>query len=379
VEKKAFQFEVKELQETGDFVGFASVYGIEDLGGDMVMPGAFTRTIQQNPEVVILWQHDPYHPIGLGKLEDSPQGLIIRGKLNLDVTKGREAYSLLKQGAIKGLSIGYDTITVSWAQEVRQLLEVRLWEVSVVTFPMLPIAQVTSVKQALSAFSDLPVAKDVSWDAAAAQARVLEWAGNDREKLTKGFLYVSGEERKFAIADIVNGSPVVVPAALSAAAAELKASDLPEAVKHRLTGHLSRYFAKSGMNVNEPTDNKFERLLRKLTIGAYIEADELKVGRVLSAQSLTRVQTAIDALSTLLTNARPAAKPDEENEDPNAPEGGKGGTPPEAPEGTPNPEGGENGGAAPEEQKNVDPALVHSTLRDFRQFLTDRNNKGATT
>lgn len=139
---------IKDIGESdGTFSGFASVYGNEDLGGDIVEPGAFTKTINdRGGEVPLLWQHNPREPIGVGKLTDSAKGLEIHGQLILSVARAKEAYDLLKNRVIKGLSIGYDTVRDEIKDKRRLLKELKLWEVSVVTFPMNELANVQSVK-----------------------------------------------------------------------------------------------------------------------------------------------------------------------------------------------------------------------------------------
>ena len=99
--------------------------------------------------VKLLWQHDAAQVIGswLSIAEDS-RGLFVRGQLNLDVAKAREVYALMKEGAVDGLSIGFRTqkSVTDPATGVRRLQKVDLWEISIVTFPMLPNARVSSVK-----------------------------------------------------------------------------------------------------------------------------------------------------------------------------------------------------------------------------------------
>lgn len=145
---KTFKFEIKEFGEMGAFTGMASVYGNKDLGGDVVEPGAFTKTLaDKGGEVPILWQHDSREPIGMGKLTDGPGGLQIDGVLAIDVSPvAVKAYGLMKKGIIKGLSIGYDTIRDEVKDRVRYLRELKLWEVSLVTFPMNELATINTVK-----------------------------------------------------------------------------------------------------------------------------------------------------------------------------------------------------------------------------------------
>lgn len=146
-QRKAFAFELKSSTDDGTFVGIASVYGNKDLQGDVVDKGAFTKTLsERGAEVPILWQHDPTMPIGLGTLTDTPGGLKITGKLSLGTTKGRDAYELLKDGVVTGLSIGYDVIKKAFKDGARHLQELKLYEVSTVTFPANEDALVGAVK-----------------------------------------------------------------------------------------------------------------------------------------------------------------------------------------------------------------------------------------
>src|SRR5690349_13005538 len=144
---KDFKMELKDFGDNGTFAGFASVYGNKDLGGDVVEPGAFTKTLaDKNGEVPILWQHDSREPIGMGRLTDSGDGLIIKGELALESPVAQKAYGLMKKGILKGLSIGYDTVRNEVKSGTRFLKELKLWEVSIVTFPMNELATVQTIK-----------------------------------------------------------------------------------------------------------------------------------------------------------------------------------------------------------------------------------------
>jgi uncharacterized protein len=141
------KLQVKSLDEQGRFTGLASVYGNVDLGGDMVVPGAFTKSIvDRGGEVPLLFAHDSRQPIGLARLQDTSSGLAIDGELVLDVPKARETYSLLKAKVLRGLSIGYDLIKSDVMNGVRRLRELKLFEVSVVVIPMNEQALITAVK-----------------------------------------------------------------------------------------------------------------------------------------------------------------------------------------------------------------------------------------
>lgn len=143
-------FELKELREDGTFEGIANVLGVEDLGGDIIERGAFQKTIADNPIVPVLWQHKPDEVIGQGEISEKSRNVLIRGKLDLDDPTGAKAYRKLKNKLVRGLSIGFTATKYRWQElkgrTVRMVEEVRLWEVSIVTFPMNEGAMVTAVK-----------------------------------------------------------------------------------------------------------------------------------------------------------------------------------------------------------------------------------------
>ena len=125
-----------------EIAGYASLFGLQDQGGDVVMPGAYAaglkRLSARDDKVRMLWQHDVARPIGVwDEVREDAKGLWVRGRLLPDVAQAREAAALLAAGAIEGLSIGYRTIAAErGAKGARLLTEVELWEVSLVTFPM---------------------------------------------------------------------------------------------------------------------------------------------------------------------------------------------------------------------------------------------------
>jgi HK97 family phage prohead protease len=139
------------VAEDGTFAGYASLFGKADLGRDMVMPGAFRASLVKRGAagVKMLYQHDPNQPIGVWEeIREDDRGLYVRGRLTTGVARAREVLSLMREGALDGLSIGYSTVRGRTDRKtgVRQLIEVDLWEISVVTFPMLPEARVAAVK-----------------------------------------------------------------------------------------------------------------------------------------------------------------------------------------------------------------------------------------
>ena len=136
---------------TGVFVGYASLFGVRDASGDMVMPGAFTASLKQRgvSNIRMLFQHDASEPVGTWlEMIENKRGLYVRGRLDCNVQRGRELLSLLETRGLDGLSIGFKTVSARRDRmtATRQLTHIDLWEISLVTFPMLADARVSDVK-----------------------------------------------------------------------------------------------------------------------------------------------------------------------------------------------------------------------------------------
>lgn len=154
-EFKTFEFKADDVEENGTIRGYASTFGNVDLGLDVVDKGAFKKTISESKgKWPILADHDPYKQIGWNmRAEEDTKGLAIEGKLDLNVQIARERYSLTKTaqeiGGKMGLSIGYMTIKGepdTKNPNVRRLKELKLFEYSIVTFPMNTEAMITMAK-----------------------------------------------------------------------------------------------------------------------------------------------------------------------------------------------------------------------------------------
>ena len=142
---RAFRLRVKQLDDTGTFEGLCSTYDTVDLGDDVVEKGAFTKTLATGgPQRPLLWQHQS--PIGMCTLTDTASGLAVKGKLSMGVTAAQDAYQLLLDQVVQGLSIGFQSVKEQFVDGIRHLTEIRLWEVSLVTFPMNQDATVSGVK-----------------------------------------------------------------------------------------------------------------------------------------------------------------------------------------------------------------------------------------
>jgi HK97 family phage prohead protease len=138
----------------GAFTGYASLFGLADQAGDVVMPGAFRDSLTERGPAGIrmLWQHDPATPLGVwDEVVEDGRGLKVAGRLDLAVGKARELLALMRSGAVDGLSIGFRTERARKdpASGLRRLYRIDLWEISLVTFPMLPQARISSVKSCL--------------------------------------------------------------------------------------------------------------------------------------------------------------------------------------------------------------------------------------
>lgn len=143
--------DLKSVADNGSFEGYASLFDREDLGRDVVLPGAFRDSLRERgPDGVrMLFQHNPAEPIGIWEsLVEDRKGLFARGRLMADVARAREVLSLMRAGAIDGLSIGFKVRKArrDSATRVRRIEQIDLWEISIVTFPMLPEARISAVK-----------------------------------------------------------------------------------------------------------------------------------------------------------------------------------------------------------------------------------------
>lgn len=157
ITKMDFLTELKLLNEDDDSVGtiegYGSVFNLMDRGGDIVLPGAFKRSLaewkKKKMPVPMLWQHNSDEPIGIwDEIVEDEKGLRVKGSLVLEVPKAVEVRALIKRKAVSGLSIGYQTKQSETDPKtgVRKLKEITLWEISPVTFPMMPEAQISGVK-----------------------------------------------------------------------------------------------------------------------------------------------------------------------------------------------------------------------------------------
>lgn len=281
--------------EQGVFEGYLAVFGNVDSYGDVIERGAFKKTLAEAEKkrsqrgdkylFPILWQHSPEEPIG-GFLEmrEDDFGLYVKGQLDLDIELGRRAYSGLKKGYIRGLSIGYDVVKQAWDGQIRRLKEINLWEGSVVTFPANPEANVERVKaqkggesvgqdamefKAVGGRTDWPLAnRDRPWDADKARKRLVEWAtdedGNlDAAKMRSVHFWYDPEKPdnvtayKLPFCDVIDGKVMAIPRAIFTVAAVLQGArggvDIPEEDKAKIRRKVEAYYARMRKEFNDDT------------------------------------------------------------------------------------------------------------------------------
>ncbi len=163
MEKQYKSFDVKELQITEDgefgyFKGYAITWDNVDRAGEVAVKGCFAESLKENPKVKMQWQHDYADLIGsYTKLEEDDKGLYCEGRINLATARGKEAYALLKAGDIDGLSIGYEVLEDRYdsVENIRYLEKLNLYEISLVSVPCNPKAQVMSVKSQTVSIDDI--------------------------------------------------------------------------------------------------------------------------------------------------------------------------------------------------------------------------------
>lgn len=156
--RKNFAFKADSVEDDGTFTGYGSVFGNVDSYGEIVMPGAFSKSLKDirdgGDPLPMLWNHNPNEPIGgYTALEEDSRGLKVSGFIMIDeVARAREIHALMKRRVIKGLSIGYyvDEDSKDAKTGARLLHKLDLREISPVTFPANVEAEIENVKSMLA-------------------------------------------------------------------------------------------------------------------------------------------------------------------------------------------------------------------------------------
>ncbi len=280
----------------GQFVGYASVFGVLDSYGTIFDRGCFKKTLRERKgRFPLTWFHDPTMPIGLARVEEDDRGLLVYGELDIAGNEiAKRVYSGLRFGYVTDMSHGFRIIREKMDEDgVRHFTEVKLTEIALLTanYAANPQALVETVRQAhvglarmrqlerdgaleellrvgreiaamiegldlrgATAFADLPLAsRDREWDAAAAIQRVRRWAGAEdapNAKYRTAFLWYDSSEPdlfgsyKLPFADVIDGKLHCVPRAIFAATARLDQTNIPAQDRDAVRRHISRYYAK---------------------------------------------------------------------------------------------------------------------------------------
>lgn len=274
---KSFDFTVKEANDensTGIVGGFASTFGNVDLEGDIIAPGAFTKSLDdfrsKGKKIPLLFSHDLNEPIGgfsPDRMQQTEKGLSVIGEIDLDTQRGREVYSLTKKGYLSAFSIGFsimskDDIEMKKMNE-RIIKNVKLHEISITAVPANPKADISFVKGAVS-YKDLPLAPDdTEWDKSSAIADIKSHTGStDAPSSTykNYFMWYDASSPdnfgsyKLPYAKNVGGTMKAVPNALSAIVGAINGArgglDIPDSDKASVKTNVSKYYKK--MNKDDP-------------------------------------------------------------------------------------------------------------------------------
>lgn len=142
-----------DQSEAGTFSGYATKFNSTDLVGDTILPGAFTKALENIGTLPIFFNHNSYEvPIGkYTKVEQNARGLKVEGQLILDIPKAKDVYAAMKSGVVSGLSIGFSINDDGYEEKedhsgyiIKEIAKLR--EISICTYPCEPKAQITAVK-----------------------------------------------------------------------------------------------------------------------------------------------------------------------------------------------------------------------------------------
>lgn len=148
---RGIRLDIKADAQTGEIEGYGSVFGVKDLGDDIVAAGAFADSLSSGRMPKMLWQHDASDPVGIwDEATEDNNGLRLRGRILTETSRGRDAFAFARAKVIDGLSIGFraQEYDMDSKSGVRTITKAQLWEVSLVTFPMNESARIDAVKSA---------------------------------------------------------------------------------------------------------------------------------------------------------------------------------------------------------------------------------------
>jgi len=286
-EEKTFPFEIKALTEEGTFEGYAAIFNKPDAMNEVIEPGAFTKTLKEGKSRPLLWYHDARNPIGLAELSVDEKGLKVMGELCLEVQRAVELRALMKKKIIRGLSFGFKTLKDVWnGPNQRILKEVKLYEVSPVTFQAHPAALISAVKQ---------------WD------EQKPYENEHSARIKSPNLFDAETFRRKADGTIYG--KIKVPAAAAVIWGKLKEHNkpadnpIPQAIRFP-TKDWTVVKAKKWLKDNNVEYERFEPASKSLE-GTLEFLEEIKEGRVISTVNLKLINNAVVALVALLAASEP--------------------------------------------------------------------------
>jgi len=294
MEEKTFPFEIKAVTEEGTFEGYAAIFGKPDALGEVIAKGAFNQTLAREGKFrPLLWYHDARNPLGIVELEVDEKGLKVKGEFDLNVQAAKEKHSLMKKKVIKGLSFGFNTIKDIWDGTTRILKEIKLFEISPVTFYAHPDALVTAVKQ---------------WD------EEKPYPNEHSARITSPGLFDEKTFRRTKDGTIYGSKKVPATAAViwGKLKGTAKPSDnpIPQSIRFP-TDNWTAAQAKTWLKDNNITYERFEAASKSLE-GTIEFLEEEKSGKVISAANLKLLNNAVQALVALLKAAEPPKGPRDE-------------------------------------------------------------------
>ena len=249
----------------GKFEGFASTFGNSDRMDDIIVKGAFENTLKDhkdrsNRQIRMLFQHNRSNLIGgfpISDAREDDKGLFVKGDVNLDTQGGKESFSLMKQGVLTDMSIGF-IIRDSEMNDGRQMIkDVDLLEISLVTEPANQEAVVTSVKSVMP-FQDLPLA-DIgeAWDASDSLSAIKDFETDEKFYNSAFLIKRDGLSNIMQIATLVGDQLKAVPQAIFCAAASIQCGDhgLSKDELASVTPNIEKYYER--MSRESPFEKGF--------------------------------------------------------------------------------------------------------------------------
>ncbi len=323
---------------TGIVEAVVAVFGNLDSGDDVVIPGAFAKTLAEHfNRVRVLDNHNmdsimrvigkPLEARELGRTElpievlakapDATGGLWTKTQYLLDTPEGAGAFKRIASGAVTEYSFAYDAVQVEFVKAadgrtIRKLKEVRLWEYGPVIWGMNSATATVALKTATPYHGDLPLAdRERPWDSGEALGRVRALAGVDGDNpdwrlFARAFLWHDEEapenltSYKLPYCDVIGGELTAVPRGIFAAAGGrgVLQADIPEADRERVVATINRWYTRMAREFEDDT-------IASPLLKAIENAPQVKSGRVLSQASADKIRAAIQALSDLLEVAFP--------------------------------------------------------------------------